>query len=211
MQLRRWQETHTSPAAGELSLQRAPDLMYVETRAVETETFPPHAQSRSTPESADKTPIYVSGRVSSRPWRFKNHFGQNKTRLTSGRHRPRWSCQIFLIKLLPRRRSRLMWKRFVQNNLSCNLSAFLKLTHRPLFSVFGLFTPTTELGRCVPELRPRCCLPASGQTCYFPNQKSICNFLRTLPTQTKKELRARREQTECFVVAVVVFFLFSNV
>lgn len=88
------------------------------------------------------------------------------------------------------------------------MSAFLKLTHHPLFSAFGLFTPTIELGRRVPELRPRCCLPASGQTCYFPNQKSICNFLQTLPTQTKKVLRARREQTDSFFFLLSLLFFF---
>lgn len=74
----------------------------------------------------------------------------------------------------------------VLNNLFCNLTAFLKLTRHPLFSAFGLFTPTVERGRSALELRPRSRLPASGQTRYFPNHKSIRNFSQTLPTQTRR-------------------------
>lgn len=66
-----------------------------------------------------------------------------------------------------------------------NFPMSLKMTPHPLFSLFGLCPPTVERGCSALRLRPRLRLSAGGQTCYFPNQKSICNLSHFLPHRLK--------------------------
>lgn len=66
-------------------------------------------------------------------------------------------------------------------DLSATLAASLKVTRRPPSPPRGLCTPTAARRRSAPRRRPRRHLPTAGQTCSFPNQKSISNVSHSFP------------------------------
>lgn len=66
-------------------------------------------------------------------------------------------------------------------DLSATLAASLKVTRRPPSPPRGLRTPTAARRRSAPWRHPRRHLPTAGQTCSFPNQKSICNVSHSFP------------------------------